>query len=112
MKKRYENTTADKQLVVLESKLAGISLSDYDDDAAAPAEGKVEALRQLEEERKALDASRKLLDELLAKSQEEAIATAAGNQSYSTMATFGNNNSGFQAGTSGGGVSVLTFGRG
>jgi len=84
---------------------------DDDDDATTPAEGKAGALRQLEEERKALDASRKLLNELLAKAQEEAVAKAAGIQSPSTTVTFGDNNSGFQAGTITGGVSGLTFGR-
>ncbi len=37
-----------------------MNLSDDDEEAVAPAEGKTEALRQLEEERKVLDASRKL----------------------------------------------------
>ena len=87
-----------------------MNLSDDDEEAAAPAEGKAEALRQLEEERKALDVSRKLLDELLSKSQEEAVAKAVGNQSHSTTVTFGSHNSGFQARTITGGVSGITFG--
>jgi len=86
--------------------LKEMNLSDDDEEATTPAEGKAEALRQLEEERKALDASRKLLDELLAKSQEDAVAKAAnGGQSTSTTITFGNQNSGFQAGVIHGGVS-------
>ena len=88
-----------------------MNLSDDDEEAAAPAEGKAEALRQLEEERKALDASRRLLDELLSKSQEEAVAKAAANEGPSTTVTFGHHNSGFQAGTITGGVSGITFGR-
>jgi hypothetical protein len=67
-------------------------------------------LRQLEEERKALDTSRKLLDELLSKSKEEAVAKAAGNQGSSTTVTFGNQNSGLQAGTITDGVNGITFG--
>ena len=51
-----------------------MNLSDDDEEATTPAEGKAEALRQLEEERKALDASRKLLDELLPKAQEDVVA--------------------------------------
>jgi hypothetical protein len=94
----------------LENKLEDMNLSDDDEEAAAPADGKAEALRQLEEERKALDASQKLLDELLSKSQEEAVAKAAGNQSHSTTVTFGDYNSGFQAWTITGGVSGITFG--
>jgi hypothetical protein len=67
-------------------------------------------LRQLEEELKAVKASQKLLNELLSKSQEEAVAKAAGNQSRSTTVTFGAQNSGFQAGTINGGVSGINFG--
>ncbi|KAF2259710.1 hypothetical protein CC78DRAFT_524459 [Lojkania enalia] len=92
-------TTADKQLVVLEDNLREMNLSDDDEEAAIPAEGKAEALQQLEEERKALDVSRKLLDELLAKSKENAIAKAAlRSQGASTTITFGDYNSGLQAG--------------
>jgi hypothetical protein len=104
-------TTADKQLIVLEHKVEEMNLSDDDDEEpAAPVEGKMEALRQLEEERRALNASQKLLDELLAKAQENAVARFAGSQNNSTTVTFGNNNSGFQANTINGGVSGLKFG--
>jgi hypothetical protein len=99
--------TADKQLVVLENKLGELNLSSDDEDAAT--EGKTEALRQLQGEREALDASKKLLDELLAKAQEEAVAKVVGNQAGSTV-TFGDHNSGFQAGNISGGVSGLSFG--
>ncbi|KAH8651581.1 hypothetical protein BGZ60DRAFT_549842 [Tricladium varicosporioides] len=101
-------TTADRQLVVLESKLEELGLSSEDDEAAEFREGKTEALRQLEEELKGVKASQKLLNQLLPKSQEEAVAKAAGNQSGSIMITFGPQNSGIQAGTINGGV---TFGR-
>ena len=104
-------TTADKQLVVLENKLEELNLSSDDDEAAGSREGKTEALRQLEEEFKGVKASQKLLNELLSKSQEEAVAKAAGNQSGSTTVTFGAQNSGFQAGNINGGVSGITFGR-
>jgi hypothetical protein len=99
--------TADKQLVVLENKLGELNLSSDDKDTAT--EGKSEVLRQLKGEREALDASKKLLDELLAKAQEEAVAKVAGNQAGSTV-TFGDHNSGFQAGNISGGVSGLSFG--
>jgi hypothetical protein len=99
-------------LIVLENKLEELNLSSDDEEAAGLKEDKAEALRQVEEERKALYASRKLLDELLSKAQEEAIAkaTAAKNQTQSTAVTFGNNNSGFQAGTINGGVRGIRFG--
>ena len=60
-------TTTNKQLVVLESKLEELNLSSDDEEAAGPEEGKTEALRQFEEERKAVSASQRLLDELLSK---------------------------------------------
>ncbi|KAF1935662.1 hypothetical protein EJ02DRAFT_484084 [Clathrospora elynae] len=70
-------TTIYKQLVVLESKLEELNLSSDDDEEAGPKEVKAEALQQLEEERKALGASRMLLEELLLKAQEDAVAKAA-----------------------------------
>jgi hypothetical protein len=104
-------TTTDKQLVVLESKLEELDLSSDDEEAAGHKEGKTEALRQFEEERKAVIASQRLLDELLSKAQEEAVAKAAAtNQGSSTTVTFGNQNSGFQAGVINGGVSGINFG--
>lgn len=103
--------TADKQLVVLEKRFEELELSD-DDEAAASTQGKNATLQQLEEERKALDVSRKLLEELLAKSQGEVVAKAAqGNNSAPTTITFGNHSSGFQAGVIHGGVSAITFGK-
>jgi hypothetical protein len=52
------------------------------------------------------------LDELLSKAQEEAVVKAtAKNQNHSTIVTFGNQNSGFQASTINGGVSGISFGR-
>lgn len=56
-----------------------------------------------------MNASRKLLEELLLKSQEEVVAKAAWNQSDLTRVTFGNQNSGFQAATINGGVSGINF---
>jgi TolA-binding protein len=103
--------TTDKQLVVLENKLEELNLSSDDEEVSGPQEGKVEALRQLEEERKAAIASRRLLDELLSKAQEEAVAkVAAKNQGNSTTVTFGNQNTGFQAGVINGGVTGTSFG--
>ncbi|OBT39258.1 hypothetical protein VE00_10179 [Pseudogymnoascus sp. WSF 3629] len=102
-------TTADKQLVVLESKLEDMDLSD-DDEAAGSGEGKSETLRQLEGELKAVKVSQKLLTELLSKSQEESVAKVAGNLSPSTTVTFSGQNLGFQAGTINGGVNGISFG--
>ena len=91
---------------MLENKLEELNLSGEDEEAAAPKEGKAEALRQFEEEHKALNASRKLLDELLSRLQEEAVAKAAGNQNHSITVTSGEANTGFQAGIINGPVSA------
>ncbi|KAF2820271.1 hypothetical protein CC86DRAFT_333637 [Ophiobolus disseminans] len=108
-------TTTDKQLVVLESKLEDMNLSSDDEKVAGPKEGRAEALQQLEEERKALQVSRTLLDELLSKAQEESVAKAAiKNQDSSTTVTnvtFGKQNSGQQAGVINGGVHGAVFGK-
>ena len=103
-------TTADKQLVVVENKLEELNLSSDDEEAAGSRDGKPEALQQFKEELITVKASQKLLNELLSKSQEEALAKAAGNQSHSTTVKFGNQNSGFQAGIINGGVSGISFG--
>ncbi|KAL6154528.1 hypothetical protein ACJQWK_01932 [Exserohilum turcicum] len=102
--------TADKQLIVVDNKLEEMNVSSDEEEVAGEKEDKAGALRQLEEERKALDASRKLLDELLSKAQEEAVAKAAGPQSHSPSISFGNQNSGFQAGMINGSVSGISFG--
>ena len=103
-------TSADKQLIILEHRLEELNLSS--DEEAENIESKAQALQQAEEERSALELSRKLLNELLSKSQEEAIAEAAAeNRSGSITVAFGNDNLGFQAGTISGGVRDLTFGK-
>jgi hypothetical protein len=102
-------TTTNKQLVVLESKLEELNLSsDDNDEAAGLQEGKTEALWQFEEERKAISASLRLLNELLSKAQEDVVAKAAaknqGSSTTVTSVTFGNQNSGQQAGVINGGA--------
>jgi hypothetical protein len=64
---------ADEKLVALENRLEELNLTTDYRKAAESTESKAEALLQLEEERVELSASRKLLDELLSKSQAEAI---------------------------------------
>ena len=103
-------TAADRQLVLVENKPEELNRSSDDDDAARFSQGKDEVLQQLKEEVKGVKASQKLLNELLSKAQEEAIAKVAGNQPGSITVTFGAQNSGFQAGNINGGVSGITFG--
>ena len=69
-------TTTDKQLAVLESKVEELDLSSDNNKEASDKEGKAKVLQQLEEERKALGASRTLLEKLLLKAQEDAVAKA------------------------------------
>lgn len=94
----------------MDDKLEEMNVSSDEEEVAGNKEDKAGALRQLEEERKALDTTRKLLDELLSKTQEEAVAKAAGAQSHSPNISFGNQNSGFEAGIINGGVSGISFG--
>jgi hypothetical protein len=94
---------------VVEKKLEDLNLSSDNDDAAGSSESKAEVLRQFEEELKGVKESQKLLNELLSKLQEEAIAKAVGNQTGLITVSFGAQNSGFQAGNINGGVSGLNF---
>lgn len=50
-------TTAEKQLLVLENRVEEMNLSDDDEEVATLAEGKTEALWQLEEELEGVKAS-------------------------------------------------------
>ncbi|OBT63096.1 hypothetical protein VE03_07427 [Pseudogymnoascus sp. 23342-1-I1] len=86
---RHCHLTEDirKTISIKQAEVKDMNLSD-DDEAAGSWEGKTETLRQLEEELKGVKVSQKLLNELLPKSQEEAVAKAAGNLSPSTIVTF------------------------
>ena len=69
------------------------------------------AVKQIEEERAALGCSRKLLEGLLSKIRDNDIArTASERQKRLTDVTFGNSNSGFQAGIINGPISGISFG--
>ncbi|CZS92447.1 uncharacterized protein RAG0_02986 [Rhynchosporium agropyri] len=100
---------ADRKLVLVETKLEELNLSS-DDDEVGSSQGKDEMLRQFEEELKGTKALQKLLNELLSKSQEEAIAKVARVQTGSIAVSFGANNTGFQAGNINGGVHGMNFG--
>ncbi|MCJ1251978.1 hypothetical protein MMC30_009216 [Trapelia coarctata] len=102
---------ADEQLMALENRVEEFKLASDNESVDPSARSHAEALRQLEEERNALNASRKLLDELLSKSQEGAVKKAsAENQAGSTTVTFGNQNTGFQSGIINGSFSGISFG--
>ncbi|KAF2132450.1 hypothetical protein P153DRAFT_421381 [Dothidotthia symphoricarpi CBS 119687] len=102
--------TVDENLEALGSRGGELQPESGDEDLNEST-SRVEALRQLEEERKAVATTRKLLDKLLAKAQEEEIQKAvAENQNRSTTATFGHSNSGFQANIVNGGLSGFSWG--
>lgn len=107
-------TTIGRQLVILEDKLEELKLSSDNDDVTSLSQDKAEVLQQFEEVLKGVKASQKLLNELLnelvSKSQEEAVPKSARNQTGSITVSFGARNSGFQVGNINGGVSGLTFG--
>ena len=73
----------------MENKLEELKFSSNNNDAAGSSQGKDEVLQQLKEEFKGVKASQKLLNKLLSKSQEEAIAKVAGNQTGLITITFG-----------------------
>lgn len=98
-------------MAVVQDRLADLDLSDDGEDDGESIAGRDEALRRLREERMALDSSRKLLRELLFKSQEEALASTVDGKTGASSVTFGNNNSGFQAHTVNGGIRGMTFGQ-
>ncbi|RMZ81398.1 hypothetical protein DV738_g2282, partial [Chaetothyriales sp. CBS 135597] len=98
------------QLDVFQNKLEDLSLSsDDDEEAVAAPGGKAKVLQQLEEGHRATDASRKLIDELLAKLQEENRAKASpGHYTKSIKIIMGARNSGLAIGIVNGGSVTFT----
>jgi hypothetical protein len=98
--------------VVLQNKVEELDVSSDEEEGSLSPRDKAEMMQRLKDEREALDASRKLLQELLAKSQEESVEKAAlGSEKGSTTISFGKQNSGIQAGIINGAVSGQKFGR-
>lgn len=113
--KQIEITSAigatDLQLAEVGKRLEELNVVGDIQEEVESTENKADALRQIEEERKALSASRKLLDELLSKVQEDSVVKASTeNQNRSTQVTYGSQNSGFQIGISNGPISGISFG--
>jgi Asp/Glu/hydantoin racemase len=104
-------TATDRQIIVLEDRVNELELSSDEEEGRTFSQERSEAQQRLENERDALDASKKLLQELLTKAREEAVQQAAlGGRAGSTTITFGNQNSGFQAGIVNGNVNSQTSG--
>jgi hypothetical protein len=103
--------TTDKQLAEVEITLGELHVAGSGQERIQNTEDKDNALEQIEDERTALDSPRKLLQELLSKAREEAIAKAANeSQNLSTQISFGTQNAGFQIGISNGPISGISFG--
>lgn len=96
---------AETQLAALVNEMAQLRV-DTDQNQGQSTESIVEALQRSEEEQKTVAISVELLQELLQKSKVEELSKAA-----ATTVMFGNQNSGFQAGTINGGVSGISFGK-
>jgi hypothetical protein len=102
-------SSTDTQLAAVESVLEVVRL-DASEDRIQDAEDVANTVKQMEEERNALDLSRKLLEELLGRVREEAVFKAASEmQTNSTHITFGNLEKGFQIGTNHGPISGIHF---
>jgi len=106
-------TATENQLAEVESTLRELHIAGTGQEKGQDTDDKGSAVKQIEGERTALDSSRKLLQELLLKTQEDVIAKAASErQNPSNQITFGSQNSGFQIGISNGPISGISFGRG
>lgn len=93
--------TTDTQLAEVAEMIKTLNMSDIQNP-------EIERARQLEEEQRALHVSRKLLDDILTKLQENSMLRAsAERQDHSTQVTFKGENTGVQIGVNNGG---FTFG--
>jgi hypothetical protein len=103
-------TSTERQLVEVETSLGELHHGDAGQEQSQNAEDMANTVKQIEEERSALDSTRKLLEELLLKAKEEAIVRAASeSQNRSTHVTFGNQGKGFQIGTNNAPISGFNF---
>jgi hypothetical protein len=94
----------------VEASLEELRLDGASEERSQNAEGMANTVKQIEEERSALDSSRTLLEELLSRVREEAVFKAASEmQSRSTHITFGNLEKGFQIGTNNAAISGIHF---
>ena len=102
--------STDMQLAAVETGLEEVRLDDASEHRIQDSEDVANTVKQMEEERNALDLSRKLLEELLGRVREEAVFKAASEmQTISTHITFGNLERGFQIGTNNGPISCVQF---
>jgi hypothetical protein len=98
------------QLAEVETSLGELHIGGTGEEWSQDAEDMTNTVNKIEEERSAINSSRKLLEELLSIAKEEAIFKAASeNQSRSTHVTLGNQGKGFQIGTNNAAISGFHF---
>jgi DNA-binding transcriptional regulator GbsR (MarR family) len=103
-------SSTDAQLAAVQTGLEEVRLDDTSEDRIQDAEDVTNMVKQIEEQRSALELSRKLQEELLSKLKEEAVAKAAGEkQKRAEYITFGNLERGFQIGTNNATISDIHF---
>lgn len=102
-------SSTDTQLAAVESVLEVVRLDDTSEDRIQDAEDVANTVKQIEEERSALDSSRTMLEELLRRVREEAVFKAGKMQTNSTHITFGNLERGFQIGTNNAAIRDIHF---
>jgi hypothetical protein len=97
----------------VETGLGELHLGGAGQEQNQNAEDMANTVKQIEEERSALDSSRKLLGELLSKAKEEAISRAASeSQNRSIHVTFGTLTKGIQIRISNGPINWKSGGKG
>jgi hypothetical protein len=84
-------SSTNMQFAAVETAFEEVRLDDASEDRIQDAEDVANTVKQIEEERSALDSLRKLLEELLSRVRKEAVVEAACEiQRRSTHVTFGN----------------------
>jgi hypothetical protein len=102
--------STDLQLAEVETGLEEVRLDNNSKERIQDAEDVANTIKQIEEERSALDSLRKLLEELLLRVREDTVFKAASEmQSRSMHIIFGNLENGFQIGTNNAAISGIHF---
>jgi DNA-binding transcriptional regulator GbsR (MarR family) len=103
-------TSTNRQLAEVETSLRELHLRSASEEESRNAEDMTNTVEQIEEERNALNSSRKLLEELLSRTKEESIVKAVSAiQSRSTHIYFGNQGQGIQIGINNAAISGFHF---
>lgn len=97
----------DRQLAEVKARFEELNLGHQQEQAETKDEAGQRG--QIEDERKTLDASQKLLQGLLETIREE-MGRKEAQKDYMPTVTFGTGNSGLQIGVSNGAISGITFG--